>query len=452
MQQLQAKLKNVPVDASQVHCSTSSALNKEEIPSVQDKVLTCNNLDGNPLQHTGGRNHKVSAVVCVRSISGVPLMPTDERWARILLKSGRAKIVGHHPLVVQMLVPTGSNKQEIELGIDSGYKMVGFSCVSRVAELVSGELELDKKTKERLAERKMYRRGRRNKLWYRKPRWGNRTKSSDWLPPSVERSYNAHLILAKKLYGLLPISSISVEVGNFDTQKLINPDIEGTEYQQGNQYGFANVQAFVIAREKAHCQLCGKQKGNDVWRFHHIIGRKDGGTDRPDNICLLHAKCHEKLHKKHLEGKIKKSKEYKESTFMNIVKNRFAKDLGCETTYGYITFNIRKELGLEKSHVNDAFVIAGGTNQTRCQPIHLVQKHKNNRVIQLNRKGFAPSIRKQRYAYQPHDLVRVKGEIFEVVGVHCYGKQVIVKNSRTKLDVPVRNIQWAFHFNSMASK
>src|SRR3990172_1306420 len=116
MQQLQVKLKNVPVDASQVHCSTSSALNKEEIPSVQDKVLTCNNL------------------------------------------------VGHHPLVVQMLVPTGSNKQKIELGIDSGYKWVGFSCVSRVAELVSGELELDKKTKKRLAEREMYRRGRRNKL------------------------------------------------------------------------------------------------------------------------------------------------------------------------------------------------------------------------------------------------------------------------------------------------
>ena len=65
MQQLQVKLKNTPTDASQVCSSVSSVLNKEETPSVQNKVLTCNNLEGNPLQRTGEQNLRVSVDVCV---------------------------------------------------------------------------------------------------------------------------------------------------------------------------------------------------------------------------------------------------------------------------------------------------------------------------------------------------------------------------------------------------
>jgi len=76
MQQLQAKLKNIPADASQVRCSISIALNKEEIPSVQSKVLTCNNLEGNLLQHIGEQNHKVSAGVYVTGVMEQPCTPS----------------------------------------------------------------------------------------------------------------------------------------------------------------------------------------------------------------------------------------------------------------------------------------------------------------------------------------------------------------------------------------
>ena len=65
MQKLQEKLKNVPTDASQVCSSTSSLLNKEEIPSAESKVLSCNTPEGNLLQHTGERNLRVSVKMCV---------------------------------------------------------------------------------------------------------------------------------------------------------------------------------------------------------------------------------------------------------------------------------------------------------------------------------------------------------------------------------------------------
>jgi hypothetical protein len=59
-----------------------------------------------------------------------------------------------------------------------------------------------------------------------------------------------------------------------------------------------------------------------------------------------------------MEGK--KLPRYKEGTFMNIFRRRiFAKYPDAIITYGSITTPKRKELGLEKSHANDAIAISG---------------------------------------------------------------------------------------------
>ena len=53
-----------------------------------------------------------------------------------------------------------------------------------------------------------------------------------------------------------------------------------------------------------------------------------------------------------------KVKQYKEATFMNIVRKRtFAKYPKAIITYGSETSPYRKELGLEKTHYNDAIAI-----------------------------------------------------------------------------------------------
>ena len=452
MQQLQEKLKNTPRNASLVPCSVSSVLNREEIPSVQDIVRTCNDSEENHQQHRAGLGLRVLNIVYVLNKRGLPLMPTCQSRARRLVRSNKAKIVKRFPFTIQMTIATGETKQEVELGIDSGYSKIGFSAIANSRELIAGEVVVDNKTKERLTERRMYRRGRRNKLWYREPRFDNRNTPSGWLPPSVQRRYDLHIRLVKRIKSLLPITRVVVEIGNFDIQRLDNPDIQGKEYQQGDTFGFLNVKAFVIAREQGKCQICGKEKGNDVWSLHHIVQRKDAGTDKPNNLALLHKRCHEKLHKKGSKLIVEDNKSYKPSTFMNIVKGRFVKDLECDTTFGYITYGKRIALGLEKSHVNDAFVIAGGEKQERCCGYSIEQKRKNNRSVQLNRKGFKPSIRRQRYSCQPKDLVKVGKKIFEVVGTHCCGKNVIVKMGDTKKSILVKRIGWQYHFSGMVWK
>lgn len=76
--------------------------------------------------------------------------------------------------------------------------------------------------------------------------------------------------------------------------------------------------------------------------------------------------CH--THENHQKGKVlwkwmvegKKLQRYKEGTFMNIFRQRvFRKYPQAKITYGSITTPRRKELGLEKTHENDAIAISG---------------------------------------------------------------------------------------------
>ena len=449
---LQVKLKNTLQDAPLVLNSVSSVLNREKTLSVQNKVLACNNPEVDLLQlQTGGQNLRVSVKVFVLNIRKEPLMPTSSKKARLLLKTGKAVVVNRFPFTIQLTYQTGENKQEITLGLDPGYKNIGYSCITNTEELICGTLELDNKTTDRLIEKRMYRRNRRNKLRYREPRFNNRKRILGWLPPSVERRYQTHLSLVKKLKKLLPVSRIIIESCNFDIQKLNNPDIIGKEYQEGSLLEYKNLKSYVLVRENCFCQLCGKTSSKtDKWNLHHIIQRSNGGTNKPDNISLLHKSCHDKLHKQGL--KLKKNKQYKDSTFMNIIKTRLQRDLGSEITFGYITSYLRSKLKIDKTHFNDAFIVAGGTAQKRSPDYIIVQKRKNNRSIQLNRKGFKPSIRKQRYKLQPKDLVKISGKVFEVIGSHCKGKNIMIKKDEKKVSIPVKKIEWSFNVKTLSWK
>jgi hypothetical protein len=131
---------------------------------------------------------------------------------------------------------------------------------------------------------------------------------------------------------------------------------------------------------------------------------------------------------------------------MNIVRWKYREVFpNCIMTYGNETFVKRNELRLEKTHYNDAFVISGGTSQIKTYPIFLGQKHKNNRTIQLNRKGFRPLIRKKRYSIQPYDTIIVKNIKYTVKGCSSYGKYVRCTNGMNILNFSAKNIEKVFH-------
>ena len=288
-QTLQLKFKNVPTGTPLACSSTSLSLNRNERTSEGDIVLGCNSPEVDLLQHKGGQDLRVPVGAYVFNQRNKPLMPCSSRKARILIKKGEAHVVKLNPFVIKLKKATGENVQDISIGIDSGYKIIGFSAVTRKKEILSGELCLDNKTPKRLTDRTMYRRNRRYRLRYRKSRFNNRKKPEGWLPPSIQRKFDTHITLINSLKKFLPIKRTVIETGSFDIQKIMNPEISGTEYQEGNLYNYQNMRLYLIARENNKCQFCNKKfTAEDRPHIHHKKPRSMGGTDRSSNLTLIH--------------------------------------------------------------------------------------------------------------------------------------------------------------------
>jgi hypothetical protein len=398
-------------------------------------------------------------------------MPTTPQKARRLLKEGKARVVTTKPFVIQLTYATGENKQPITLGIDTGYQTIGFSAITEKAELLAGECTLLTGQVERNKERLMYRRQRRNRLRYRAPRFNNRKKSEDWLAPSIQHKLDSHLRLIEKIKSILPITRVIIEVANFDIQAIKNPGISGKEYQEGEQKGYWNLREYILHRDNHQCQNpnCKNKSKEKVLQVHHIGYWKNDRTDRPGNLITLCDKCHKPENHQPggiLHGWEPKVKAFRAETFMTAVRWKLVNTLSCDHTYGYITKSKRIDMGLEKSHANDAFCIAGGTNQSRIQANNIKQIRRNNRSLQkfydvkyidqrtgkkasgqdlncgrrtrnknLNTenlrnyrgKKVSPgrvSIRTQRYPYQPGDTVLYNSQKHTVKGVQNLGAYI----------------------------
>lgn len=328
---------------------------------------------------------------------GEALMPCSTRKARLLLKQEKAKIIGYQPFTIQLQYGSSGYKQSVHVGVDTGAKHMGVAVTCENNVLAKGEVTFRDNVRSNLETRKIYRRSRRNrKTRYRKPRFLNRKKKEGWLPPSIESRISHTFHWIEKFTALLPKPILHIEVGKFDVQKMLNPDIQGIDYQQGQIFSYHDVRYFVFARDNYTCQVC-KQK-NKILNTHHIVYRSHGGSDRADNLISVCTDCH--THDNHQEGAIlwrwmvegKKLSSYKETTFMNIVRKRiFNRYPEAYITYGSETTPKRKALGLDKSHYNDAIAISGveviGNNPSDIFRVVQFRKKKRSLHEATARKG-----------------------------------------------------------------
>ena len=306
-------------------------------------------------------------MVYVLNIEGKPLMPCKEAKARHLLKDGKAIVVRKEPFTIRLLFEVDNVTQEVSLGIDAGSKHIGVSATTDKKELYAADVELRNDIVDLLSTRRQNRRTRRNRLRYRQPRFNNRvhSKNKGWLAPSVEQKINCHLKVVEDVHKILPVSKVIVEVASFDIQKIKNPDIEGKEYQQGEQLGFWNVREYVLHRDNHTCQCCKGKSKDLILNVHHIESRKTGGNS-PANLITLCETCHTSYHKGiiKLPKNIKRGMSFRDAVFMGIMRWAFYERLKAlypdvSMTYGYITKNTRIENNLPKDHYIDARCISG---------------------------------------------------------------------------------------------
>ena len=183
MQKLEERYNNTPTDSLQVHSNCDSVIKHGQSDQVLQNIKTfSNNPDVD--QQSGKTGQDLS--VPVLNMRGKPLMPTTPAKARHLLEQNKAKVVTRKPFTIQLKYATGETKQDITLGIDSGYKYVGVSAISNKKELLSGEVQLRTDIPKKLRNRAIYRRSRRNRLWHRQSRFNNRGIPKGWLAPSIQ--------------------------------------------------------------------------------------------------------------------------------------------------------------------------------------------------------------------------------------------------------------------------
>lgn len=385
--------------------------------------------------------------VYVLNQRGKALMPCSPAKGKTLLKEGKAKVISRSPFTIQLTIATGETKQNITLGIDSGYLHIGLSAITEKKELFSASVMLRKDIVKLNSGRKSYRKSRRSrKTWYRPVRFSNRKKEEGWLAPSLQHKESSHKRIIEKLEKILPVTDIVIEVASFDIQKIKNPDIEGAAYQNGEQKGFWNEREYVLYRDGHTCRHCKGKSKDKILETHHLESRQTGGN-RPDNLITLCKTCHNKVSSGKITLTVKPSKGYREAGFMTAIRWKLLSSLKergrkLSYTYGYITKKKRIELAIPKSHINDAFVIAAGKEQRRSKSYLIIQHRRHNRSLQTNRSGFKPSIRKKKYPYQPGDRVKLAGEICTVKGVFNYGDWVRLKNrSGTIRNVATKKIE-----------
>ena len=180
--------------------------------------------------------------VSVLSPSGDALMPTTSNRARKWIDSGKAKPIWNdlNIFCVQLLKePSGTDSQEISIGIDPGKLFSGIAAVSKKAVLFTAHLILPfKRVMARKQAQKILRRARRGRRInrnipfagraHRECRFNNRKGNK--LPPSIRANRSLELRIVKELTKLFPVTQIVYEYVKAKGNKGFSPVMVGQRW------------------------------------------------------------------------------------------------------------------------------------------------------------------------------------------------------------------------------
>ena len=369
-------------------------------------------------------------------------MPCENVIARLLLKSGRAKVKRKRPFTIKLTVETNEYTQPLTLGVDTGSGTVGSAVSDDEGHILyMSEVKLRNDIKDRVDQRRKYRRNRRSrKTRYRKCRVLNRRASirKDRFPPTLISKIHAHVREIEFIKSILPITRLVLECGQFDMQLMKDPSIRNESkihwaYQKGPNYGFANTKEMVLNRDDYTCQYCKGKRKDSKLEVHHIVFRSQGGSDNQENLITLCHTCHSLLH----SGKIGLDKvgvkrgTLNHATQMNTIRSQLLKIYpNAIETFGYVTKENRQYLTLPKEHFIDACVIASCGNSISiqsllykklCVPDGDFQQTKGIRSEQkLNTKKI--------YGFKKFDVVRYFGREYLIKGRMTIGGYAILSD------------------------
>ncbi len=231
-----------------------------------------------------------------------------------------------------------------------------------------------------------------------------------------------------------------MELVRFDMQAIENPEISGTEYQQGTLAGY-EVREYLLLKWGHACAYCSKQ--NVPLQVEHILPKARGGSNRVNNLCIACEPCNQKKGTQDIAQFLGKKPELLKTiqaqakaplgdaaavnaTRWALFERLQAFGLPVECGSGGQTKFNRTSRGLPKTHWVDAANVGKTTPETvqikGVIPLLIGAKgHGNRRMGYPDKHGFIIRHRKRQkkhFGYQTGDLVRAVVPSGKYQGVH----------------------------------
>lgn len=380
-----------------------------------------------------------------------PLIPCTPGMARSLLKAKKAAVFRRFPFTIILNKEVADTPETLTLKLDPGSKVTGMALLKNTQLIWVAELtHRGAAIKNALLSRRQLRRGRRNrKTRYRQARFLNRTRSENWLAPSLLHQVETTLTWVKLLMRFAPMGGVQQELVKFDLQLMQNPEISGVEYQQGELQGY-EVREYLLEKFNRQCVYCGAQ--DTPLEVEHIHPRNLGGSDRVSNLALACHFCNQRKGNQNIQDFLSTKPDLlkrvlaqvkqplKDAAAVNATRwalFRALKSLGlpvCTGSGGKTKFN-RTRLELAKTHFFDAACV-GDTpilEILTTQPLLIkAMGHGTRQMCGTDKFGFPIRHRtnqKTHFGFQTGDLVRAVVSIGKFVGIHIGRVSVRVRPS-----------------------
>ena len=322
------------------------------------------------------------STVPVLDSEGRPLMPTRPSRARRLMRQGRAEKRWVKGLFCIQMIDVDSTDEQVvvdgvELNIDPGASATAVAVTSEHKDVRQAHALIElrhrgNRVRNDLARRRSLRRNRRGRLRNRPPRFDNRTRPEGWLAPSLLSRLANTMTWVERLRTLFPVRRIRVETAVFDTQLMENAEVSGEQYQQGDLLGW-QLRSYVFHRDKKTCVYCGDSKA-ERYELDHVIPRSLGGSDRVSNLVVSCHDCNaakgnamvsefladspERLAAvRRIQGASLSGAAHLNIILPELLRRLRTLEMPVSTHDAYTTAWTRNQLGIPKTHVNDALCL-----------------------------------------------------------------------------------------------
>lgn len=395
-----------------------------------------------------------------------PLMPCNPARARELLKKGRASVYRRYPFTIIIHDREGGDVQETQVKLDAGSKTTGIAIVASFKRglycVWASELtHRGQQIKDALLSRSQLRRGRRSRnLRYRPARFNNRKRPAGWLPPSLmSRVYNIETWV-KRLMLSTPLTHIANELVKFDMQAMMNPEISGIEYQQGELQGY-EVREYLLEKFGRKCVYCGAK---DIpLEIEHITPKSRGGSNRVSNLTLACHSCNQKkgtqtaLEFGHPNVQKLAKAPLKDASVVNATRWKLYEtlklfNLPIELGTGARTKYNRVKQGYPKAHWLDAMCVGESGCDVYVSGNHIPLLIKatgrgNRQMTKPDKYGFPRATRKNKkvyFGFQTGDIAKAVVTSGKKVGIYV-GKVTVRASGSFNITTATETIQGINH-------